>query len=60
MYRDRPKSPSITQSTEDTNTLRAAMSLYIKNHLTLGLNPGHYSSFQTKYLLKTEFSLTRN
>lgn len=27
MYRDRPKSPSITQSTEETNTLRAAMSL---------------------------------
>ncbi|TNN45356.1 hypothetical protein EYF80_044432 [Liparis tanakae] len=29
MYRDRPKSPSITQSTEETNTLRAAMSLQI-------------------------------
>lgn len=32
MYRDRPKSPSITQSTEDTNTLRAAMSLYVKRN----------------------------
>lgn len=31
MYRDRPKSPSITQSTDETRTLRAAMSLWDKN-----------------------------
>lgn len=28
MYRDNPKSPSFTQSTVDTNTFRAAMSLW--------------------------------
>lgn len=27
MYRDKPKSPSFTQSAVDTNTFRAAMSL---------------------------------
>lgn len=44
MYRDRPKSPSFTQSTEDTNTLRAAMSLKVNNFI--------WDFLCGKYLLK--------
>lgn len=33
MYLDRPKSPSFTQSVEDTNTFLAAMSLWTNTHV---------------------------